>query len=76
MRSAEAELGCRLSEHYAWFDETPLAAASLGQAHRARLSEADAAEVGFADVVVKVQRPHIEQVSRWTWPRCAGWAAG
>ena len=45
-----------------WFDETPLAAASLGQVHRARLCEADAELHGFADVVVKVQRPHIEQV--------------
>jgi len=59
---AEAELGSPLSEHYEWFDETPLAAASLGQAHRARLCASDAAEMGFTDVVVKVQRPHIEQV--------------
>jgi len=59
---AESELALPLAEHYAWFDETPLAAASLGQAHRARLRESDAEEVGFADVVVKVQRPHIEQV--------------
>jgi len=59
---AEAELGQALSHHYASFDETPLAAASLGQAHRARLRDADAAELGFADVVVKVQRPHIAQV--------------
>ncbi len=59
---AEAELGLPLSERYARFDETPLAAASLGQAHRARLCDADAAELGFADVVVKIQRPHIEQV--------------
>lgn len=59
---AEADLALPLAEHYAWFDETPLAAASLGQVHRARLREADAAEQGFVDVVVKVQRPHIEQV--------------
>jgi len=59
---AEAELSLPLSEHYAWFDESPLAAASLGQAHRARLRDADAAELGFADVVVKIQRPHIEQI--------------
>jgi len=59
---AEADLGQPLSQHYAWFDETPMAAASLGQVHRARLHEADAAEQGFSDVVVKVQRPHIEQV--------------
>jgi predicted unusual protein kinase regulating ubiquinone biosynthesis (AarF/ABC1/UbiB family) len=59
---AEAELGSPLSEHYASFDAAPLAAASLGQVHRACLREADAAEAGFAEVVVKVQRPHIQQV--------------
>ncbi len=59
---AESELALTLAEHYASFEETPLAAASLGQVHRACLREADAAEAGFADVVVKVQRPHIEQV--------------
>ena len=59
---AEAELAHPLLEHYAWFDEAPLAAASLGQVHRARLLEADAVAQGFADVVVKVQRPHIDQL--------------
>jgi len=59
---AESELALTLMEHYESFDETPLAAASLGQVHRARLRPSDAAEAGFADVVVKVQRPHIEQV--------------
>lgn len=59
---AESELALTLTEHYAWFDETPLAAASLGQVHRARLRAFDAEEIGFVDVVVKVQRPHIEQV--------------
>jgi predicted unusual protein kinase regulating ubiquinone biosynthesis (AarF/ABC1/UbiB family) len=59
---AESELALPLAEHYASFDETPLAAASLGQVHRACLRETDAAEMGFAEVVVKVQRPHIEQI--------------
>ena len=59
---ATAELGGPLSEHFAWFDEEPLAAASLGQAHRARLRDADADELGFRDVVVKIQRPYIQQV--------------
>lgn len=59
---AASELSLPLDEQFAWFDETPLAAASLGQVHRARLRASDAAEQGFADIVVKVQRPHIRQV--------------
>jgi predicted unusual protein kinase regulating ubiquinone biosynthesis (AarF/ABC1/UbiB family) len=59
---AEAELGIPLERAYAWFDETPVAAASLGQVHRARLSALDAADTGLEDVVVKVQRPGIDQI--------------
>jgi predicted unusual protein kinase regulating ubiquinone biosynthesis (AarF/ABC1/UbiB family) len=59
---AEAELGVPLGRAYEWVDEVPLAAASLGQAHRARLTPADAAHADFADVVVKVQRPGIDAV--------------
>ncbi|MDN4483490.1 ABC1 kinase family protein [Demequina lignilytica] len=56
---AEAELGLPLTQVFAAIDEVPVAAASLGQAYRARLSPDDAREAGFADVVVKVQRPGI-----------------
>ncbi|MFE6996126.1 ABC1 kinase family protein [Microbacterium sp. NPDC057659] len=59
---AEAELGTTLALAYERFDETPVAAASLGQVHRARLSPAAAADAGFADVVVKVQRPGIDGI--------------
>jgi len=58
----EAELGMPLDAAYASFEAVPIAAASLGQAHRARLTPGIAADLGFADVVVKVQRPGIEQV--------------
>ncbi len=73
---AEAELGAPLERVFARFEAEPVAAASLGQAHRARLSEADAAETGFAEVVVKVQRPGIDQivaVDLAALRRVAGW---
>jgi predicted unusual protein kinase regulating ubiquinone biosynthesis (AarF/ABC1/UbiB family) len=59
---AEAELGEPLGVRYAWIDETPMAAASLGQVHRAKLRPDEAELAGYENVVVKVQRPHIEQV--------------
>jgi predicted unusual protein kinase regulating ubiquinone biosynthesis (AarF/ABC1/UbiB family) len=73
---AEAELGAPLAQIYDRFDETPVAAASLGQAHRARLSRLDAEETGLDDVVVKVQRPGIDQivaVDLAALRRIAGW---
>lgn len=61
---AEIELGMPLERAYSYIDPTPVAAASLGQVHRARLVAADAAEVGFERVVVKVQRPGIDAIVR------------
>ena len=58
---AEKDLGASLTEKFEWFDESPLAAASLGQVHRARLRLEDDAD-GFRNVVVKVQRPFIELI--------------
>jgi ubiquinone biosynthesis protein len=50
----EAELGRPLQEAFAEFDPEPLAAASIGQAYRARLRSGER-------VIVKVQRPGIAE---------------
>lgn len=59
---AEAELGAPLERVYADFEPVPVAAASLGQAHRGVLSDEDAAIAGLDQVVVKVQRPGIQSI--------------
>ncbi len=51
----EQELGASVEEEFASFDFEPLAAASIGQTHRAVLKTGER-------VVVKVQRPGIEDV--------------
>jgi len=73
---AEGELGLPLEQAYAGFDEQPVAAASLGQAHRARLSAQDAQLAGHDGVIVKVQRPGIRSivdVDLAALRRVAGW---
>jgi predicted unusual protein kinase regulating ubiquinone biosynthesis (AarF/ABC1/UbiB family) len=59
---AEEQLGMPLERAFATVDEHPVAAASLGQAHRARLAPLDADETGLDDVVIKVQRPGIDRI--------------
>jgi len=61
---AERELGMPLADAFAWVDETPVAAASLGQAHRAILGPVDSADTGLTGAVIKVQRPGIDDVVR------------
>jgi len=59
---AELELGAPLDRIFTDVTETPVAAASLGQAHRARLGPIDSADTGLDAVVLKVQRPGIDLI--------------
>lgn len=48
----QAELGAQLNKLFTFFDDKPLATASIGQVHRATLMDG-------SEVVVKVQKPNI-----------------
>lgn len=50
----EQRLGVTPDQAFAYFDREPLAAASIAQVHRARLENGK-------EVVVKIQRPNLEQ---------------
>ncbi len=61
----EQQFGRPLEEVYDFFEVSPLASASIGQVHRARLfpsAEDREAETVPPPVVVKVQRAHIEEI--------------
>ena len=61
-KSIEAELGMPVEVAFAEIDQDPIAAASLGQAYRAKLSTGLAADLGYDSVIIKVLRPGIEDI--------------
>ncbi len=54
-QTLHAELGDRFALNIVEFDDTPLATASIGQVHRGQLADG-------TEVVIKVQRPNIEEM--------------
>jgi predicted unusual protein kinase regulating ubiquinone biosynthesis (AarF/ABC1/UbiB family) len=54
VKQIESELGKPVSELFEYLQETPYAAASIGQVHRARLYDG-------TDVIVKVQYPGVDE---------------
>lgn len=58
----EQELGMGPLTAFAEITPEPIAAASLGQAYKAKLSAGLAADLGISDVVIKVLRPGIEEI--------------
>lgn len=57
LSSIESELGAPMKSIFSEFEETPIAAASIGQVHRAKLLTGE-------KVAVKVQRPNIGRIIR------------
>ncbi|MFZ2197406.1 MAG: AarF/ABC1/UbiB kinase family protein, partial [Thermodesulfovibrionales bacterium] len=54
IRIIEQETGRKLSDIFIEFDRTPIAAASIAQVFRGKLTDG-------SDIIIKVQRPHIRE---------------
>lgn len=57
----ESEYGAPLDERFIEFDPAPVASASIGQVHRARVRQSISSDPD-STVVVKVQRPRIREI--------------
>jgi predicted unusual protein kinase regulating ubiquinone biosynthesis (AarF/ABC1/UbiB family) len=62
LKVIESELGMPSETAFAELDAQPIAAASLGQAYRAKISTGLAEDLGYSNVVIKVLRPGIEAI--------------
>lgn len=51
----EKELGSKIEEKFEHFEKKPIASASIGQVHKAKLKNGD-------DVVVKIKKPNIDKI--------------
>lgn len=60
-RIIEEDLGVRISKAFENFEAVPIAAASLGQVHRASLKHASNEPGVLRDIVIKVQRPNVAE---------------
>jgi len=58
----EAEFGMPLSRKFLDFEPVPVASASIGQVHKARLADEVQGSAPPSQVAVKVQRPHIQEI--------------
>jgi predicted unusual protein kinase regulating ubiquinone biosynthesis (AarF/ABC1/UbiB family) len=58
----EAEFGVAIEQKFSNFNTTPMASASIGQVYYAHLCETNQDGTPCPAVVVKVQRPHVEEI--------------
>jgi predicted unusual protein kinase regulating ubiquinone biosynthesis (AarF/ABC1/UbiB family) len=61
-KEVEAEFGMSLERKFLDFARLPVASASIGQVHKARLAVEPGVTAAPPSVVVKVQRPHIQEI--------------
>ena len=63
LQVAVSEFGVPLKEKFKRIDPQPLAAASIGQVHRAQICRNPGDNGGeLCDVIIKIQRPNIDQI--------------
>jgi predicted unusual protein kinase regulating ubiquinone biosynthesis (AarF/ABC1/UbiB family) len=63
LKVASHEFEAAVEEKYELIDAQPLAAASIGQVHRARLKQpCGVDDHEFCEVIIKIQRPDIEKI--------------
>jgi predicted unusual protein kinase regulating ubiquinone biosynthesis (AarF/ABC1/UbiB family) len=63
LKVASTDFNSSVEEKYEWIDPQPLAAASIGQVHRAKLKKPCLeGDREICDVIIKIQRPDIDKI--------------